>query len=349
MALYQHQGILEAVNKQVKNKYNVDGRLTAFIKKARQDKVDLALAPEYCCPLTIINDIIRDGDLRPLDGALWVLGGESITLPELKKLQIDYNDVATHIHFEENIKFDMGDFVDPLFYFFRGTHNGHSKLIVLVQFKTAHMGARDDPFERDHLVQGKTIYVLRNSPESVHFISLVCSEAMEFQTVLSTAVMSQLRWKTDTYLIYNPQMNPNPSHEHFRRFREFIFQAPRKEIITLNWHGDSKIQTKPLFPNKSARSSILIKSPDSEGITKRIKGNHKRGVYYFYGKKDHHIFVFNSLAHYYSLKITPADITEGVASRHLRDGPNNIQTYFLMNKMNWLKQMTKSATTTCRF
>ena len=53
-----------------------------------------------------------------------------------------------------------------LFYLFRGRHQGQDKLIVLVQFKTKHMGTRLTAMERDHLIEGKIIYILKNQGES---------------------------------------------------------------------------------------------------------------------------------------------------------------------------------------
>ncbi|WPQ63300.1 hypothetical protein SIO70_00285 [Chitinophaga sancti] len=327
--LYQHEGHLKADNSFIGNRDNVDSRLHAIFEKAIQTNTDFFLAPEYCCSWRVIVANLSDKNKWPAREKLWAIGCESITPEEILAFQQETESDEIHIHFEQEI-FNQGkSYVDPLVYLFRGVHDGRQKLIVLIQFKTAHMGPRAVPVERDNLIEGNSVYILRNGQTSVHFISLICSEAMNFPHTLDANTRTNILWEDATYLIFNPQMNPEPTHSEFCHFRKIVLESQRKEIITLNWHKDSTIsKNNPLLAHKSSRSSIVLKSIDFEGIYRRIKSNHKKGVYYFFQKIDKHLYILNGQPHCFHFQITPVHITENLGVQHLRDGPNNFQTFF---------------------
>ena len=141
LLLYQHKGDFFADGNRIGN---VDQNIaqTKFLKvleKARQDNSDLVLSPEYSCPVSIIKHIIATDDIQPLTNKIWVLGGESITKEELGHLS-DTNQENVLVHFEDDVLNTNKRYLDPLYYIFRGVHNGLNKLIVLIQFKTRHMG-----------------------------------------------------------------------------------------------------------------------------------------------------------------------------------------------------------------
>src|SRR5690606_16796664 len=139
--LYQHKGDFFADDNRIGN---VDQNIahTKFLnvlEKARQDNLDLVLSPEYSCPVSIITHILATEDIQPLTNKIWVLGGESITKEELGQLK-NANQENVLVHFENDVLNSNKRYLDPLYYIFRGVHNGVTKLIVLIQFKTRHMG-----------------------------------------------------------------------------------------------------------------------------------------------------------------------------------------------------------------
>src|SRR5690554_5284574 len=136
LLFYQHKGDFFANENRIGN---VDRNIahTKFLKilvKARQDNSDLMLSPEYSCPVSIITHIVATEDFQPLTNKIWVLGGESITKEELCQLN-DANQENVLVHFENDVLNSNKRYLDPLYYVFRGVHNGATKLIVLIQFK----------------------------------------------------------------------------------------------------------------------------------------------------------------------------------------------------------------------
>lgn len=337
LLLYQHQGNLTATNHFIGNRENVDARLSSFFGKAIETNSDLVLTPEYCCSWQVLYSIISDSNKWPGAEKLWIIGGESITIEELFKLKEQHTNSPINIHFEEDIANRNGNFVDPLIYLFKGKHKGADKLIMLIQFKTAHMGARAIPIERNNLIEGSTIYVIRNSANSIHLFSLICSEAMIFQNAFSNDIKEYLRWDDIPFLVFNPQMNPSPTHADFRNFRKFVIETERKEVISLNWQYDSTAMNSKLLNEGSSRSTILLRSTDYEQIIKHIKPNHEKGLYYFNAKANRHLFVFNSSPHCFQLQITPVYISERGLPQRLNDGPFNVRAFFF-NENNELHE-----------
>lgn len=330
--LYQHQGELAASAQRIHNQTDVTPALKAFISKALETNADLALAPEYCCPWTIVKDIIQEPDKWPQPGKLWVMGCESITLQELTVFQQTHHASDVHVHFEESVLTNNKNFMDPLVYLFRGTFQGQAKLIVLIQFKTWHMGVwSGGDMEANNLIMGQVIYVLKNSSESVHFFSLICSEAMNFQAELDTITTGKLQWHDKPYLIFNPQLNPDPTHPNFCDFRKFLFTTERKELITLNWSNTSTLLGPPLTRHNSSRSGFWLQAPSAEinlGKT-RVKQNHKAGIYYFSTGPQKHTFILNSSVHLFHINNWSVHITAGQPVQRRRQGPEAISIYAL--------------------
>ena len=136
--------------------------------------------------------------------------------------------------------------------------------------------------ERNNLIVGSRIYILRNSPDSIRFMTLICSEAMNFEDNLQPQVRQTLMWADLPYLVFNPQLNPAPADSRFTDFRKFIFQSDNKEIISLNWNNRSTIGHGKMITHGSSRSGIYIKSDEINTTDYgRVKKNHALGLYYF--------------------------------------------------------------------
>jgi hypothetical protein len=324
--LYQHQGALHADNIRIGNQNNVDTELGLFFEKSRSTACDLALTPEYSCTLSVLEDIISHPAKWPAVEKLWVIGCESMTKHQLTTLQATYNTGNIFVHYDNSVLNSNLNYLDPLIYLFRATHNGQQKLIVLLQFKTQHMGVWSGTVERDNLIQGKEIYILRNSTDSVYFFSLICSEAMNFQNELNQAKQGAIEWIDRPYLIYHPQLNPDPAHTNFSAFRKFVFRFSKKEIISLNWNNRTTYNNHPFLTFNTSRSGFYIQSDEINLAEQRIKHNHKHGLYYFYFGLKRHAFLFNSSPTIFHIAIPSVDIVNAMPQQIRREGPELIET-----------------------
>src|SRR5690606_8954816 len=100
------------------------------------------------CPKTIVDFIIDNVNCQPSQNKVWVLGGESINKSEIEELILKSNENVL-VHCEDVYSNSDKCYLDPLYYIFNGEHNGLSKLIVLIQFKTKHMGVWTGDEERN--------------------------------------------------------------------------------------------------------------------------------------------------------------------------------------------------------
>jgi hypothetical protein len=320
--LYQHEGELTASAVRIGNAGNATASLNSFFDKARTEDADLALTPEYCCPWENIEKIIRDETLWPNPTRLWVIGAESITIEQLTAFDDQYNQNNVIVAFDRTLLAETNNFFDPVVYLFRTTIQDVSKLFILIQFKTMPMSVWSGDVENSNIILGKKIYILRNATDSIHFMTLICSEAMNFYKSLSTDIKRDLGWTDLPYLIFNPQCNSSPAHKNFSDFRQNLFEQDKKELIGLNWHRNSIANGKTLIPNKSSRSGIYSKSPDipSQRI-ETTKQNHQKGLCYFTYKQHKYAFLLNSAIHISILHVPPVSIDQGVELQQARYGP----------------------------
>jgi hypothetical protein len=325
--LYQHEGSLHADNTRIGNHNNVNTELELFFEKSRLNGCDLALTPEYSCPLPVIENIIRDPAKWPAGEKLWAIGCESMTKQELTTLEATYNTGNVFVHYDTTVLSNQLNYVDPLIYIFRGMHRGQDKLIVLLQFKTMHMGIWGGGIvERNNLIQGNQIFILSNSPDSISFFSLICSEAMNFPDALQQNQQAIQGWIDNPFLIYNPQLNPNPTHQNFTSFRKFVFRFSKKEIISLNWNNKSKLGAANFMEYNTSRSGFYIQSDEIDLSPNRIKKNHKHGMYYFFYGTKKHAFLVNSSPTVYHVAMPPVDIVNGLGQQIRREGPELLET-----------------------
>lgn len=334
LLLYQHKGDFFADANRIGN---VDQNIahTKFLKvleKARQDNSDLVLSPEYSCPVSIITHIIAAKDIQPLKNKIWVLGGESITKDELDNLNYA-NQYNVLVHFESDVLNSNKTYLDPLYYIFRGLHNGINKLIVLIQFKTRHMGVWSGDVERNNLIEGNSIYIIKNSSTSVRLMSLLCSEAMNVRTNLSQQVKNDILWDDMPFLILHPQINPDPSHQSFVDFRKFILEAEKKEVISLNWGVNTFFNGNNWYSARgnTARSGVFFKTNELNYENTRVIRNHKKGLYFLHINKNKFVYYFNGTPELFHIENPPVHINEGVAAQQRREGPEVIEIYFFDN------------------
>lgn len=319
--LYQHQGLFEASGTRIGNKNDAFSQFAYFFQQAKAKNSDLVLTPEYSCPWKNILEIVNNEQLWPSTGKLWALGCESISKVELEKFQKDSSKQNVFAHWEQEDKASSKNFYDPLVYLFKGAHQGIEKLIVLVQFKTMHMGAWFSALERDHLIEGSIIWILKNQAQSHRFISIICSEAMNFSDKLTEQKMAAIGWHENAYYIYHPQANPDPTHSEFVHFRKFILGADRKELIALNWNTGTTYKGVKFIENGTSRSGIYTQSTELDLREPRIKKNHVNGLYYYSFGIKNHAFLFNSSSCIFLMSLTRIIIIGAAAPQARRDGP----------------------------
>lgn len=326
--LYQHEGILFANNERIGNTNNSDSQFLSSIKLAKESEADLFMTPEYSCPWSVIEHILDDDNLLPNNKKLWVIGSESISLDKLALFKNQVENDQIIFKYDVDISANGRHYVDPLVYIFRAKVDGNSKTIVLVQFKTLHMGVwGGGDIERDNIILGNKIYILKNKISSIHLFTMICSEAMNLRTALNEEVSEILDWEDKPYLILHPQFNPKPYHEDFIDFRRFVFNQDHKEILSLNWQLDSKVGAASLLPHKNARSGFYVRSNELNLNDSRVNKNHKKGLYYFNNTKGRHTYLLSSSPHLYLIENSPLKIAGGVEPQQRRDGPEVIKVY----------------------
>lgn len=328
--LYQHKGDFFANHNRIGNtdQNNAYLKFLKVLEKARKDNSDLLLSPEYSCPKSVIDYIIDNEEMQPTQNKVWVLGGESINLNELEELN-NANQDDVLIHYENEVFNTNKNYLDPLYYVFKGSHNGISKLIILIQFKTRHMGVWSDDVERNNLIEGNNIYIIKNSNTSVRLMSFICSEAMNVRADLNQHIKNEILWDDMPFLILNPQINPDPSHQNFVDFRRFILEAEKKEVISLNWGLDTFFNGHNWYSARgnTARSGVFFKTDELKHDNNRIIINHKKGLYFLHLSKNKFVYYFDGIPELFRIENPSVHINEGEAPQRRREGPEVTEIY----------------------
>lgn len=345
LLLYQHNGEFFANEERIGNRDSIPAT-TKFLKvigTAKEDNSDLVVSPEYSCPIDVIKHILENKLSQPEQNKIWALGGESISLKELNQLN-EFNNNEVFIHFENSILNTTKNFLDPLYYIFNGIHEGVAKLIVLIQFKTNHMGVwSGGHIEANNLIQGNNIYIIKNSNTSTRLVSFICSEAMNVPNDLSDDIKDTILWNDMPFLVLNPQINPDPSHQSFINFRRFILERDKKEVISLNWGKNSSYNGSRWYPNdkNTARSGIFFKTKESDldYTNQKILGNHNKGMYFLHLNRNKYVYYLEGYLDLFRIENKPVDISNGVAAQQRREGPE-IKNVFIFNEDIELVELT---------
>lgn len=293
--LFQHSGVFYADANRFGNEHDCTNVFIEFLRLAKDHQTSIAVTPEYSCPWKAVRWILSTEDNWPALSKLWALGCESITPNELRQLREEQGENII-IHFdEEALHRGVNHLVNPLCYFFmvREDATDVQKLVMLVQFKTEHMGVWTNDIEQERYIPGNEIYVIRNNPGSIALFTIICSEADNFQ--ISDEFKKQLdyRWDGNSFIILNIQMNPNPSAQFFTAFRNSILEYSNKDIITLNWSSESrKLNGQNLIPYSKSSISYLSGDMEFTDETKFIN-NHINGLYYTNRQQKRHVYFLN--------------------------------------------------------
>lgn len=299
-SLLQHKGTFHCGDTFFGNQADETKKFISFFQAARDNNSNLVVTPEYSCPWNAIVHLLESTETAPNIGSLWVIGCESISVVRIREIQDQYSgENNIEILFNDEIEAgNVGVLLDPCCYMFKAQNpEGIEKLIVLVQFKTQHMGVWESDLEQQKLISGEHIYILRNNPDSINLLTIICSDALVFN---GAAISAQHpgRWENLPYIILSIQMNPKPAHQGFRNFRDGILRLNNKDVISLNWSSESQASFSTTFFNRFSKSNITIctdhiknESRDEQNL---IKSNHDKGLYYALIKPNRHTFYFSA-------------------------------------------------------
>lgn len=340
--LYQHKGVFYADNSRIGNN-DQEVSSTKFINvltKAKEENISLVLSPEYSCPKSVIDELIANPELQPSQQKLWALGGESLNKEQLNYFK-NFENENIHIHFEDCYSNSDKNYVDPLYYIFKGQHHGIDKLIILIQFKTRHMGGlRSSQLEADNLIEGNDIYIIKNSNNSIRLMSFICSEAINFNATYTNDLKENHSWTDSPFLIISLQYNPYPSYTDFIAFKRFVLDRDKRELITLNWGIDTLNPNGSHFfsETNSPRSAIYFKTTDEDldHSPNKIISNHKRGLYFLQILRTKRVYILNGKIELFKIFNKPVSIDDGQNAQQRREGPTIGEIYTLDENLELL-------------
>jgi len=293
--LYQHKGTFLVKDTSFGNDTDCSAQFNSFLNLAKSENVSLALTPEYSCPWESIDLVLSNEERWPNEGKLWAICCESITPDEIKEfLEKFETDNIIVIADTPALSNGNGVLLDPLCYIFRVEVGGVNKLLVIIQFKTQHMGVWENNVEQEKYIWGNDIFVLRNSVDSIYLFTMICSEAIEFKIDDSFKQQLDNRWNHNPYIILNPQMNPKPSHDGFKNFRNSILKYDLKDIISINWGSGTRCSEVSGSFIPFSKSSVIVKSDQVDYANEdNFVNNHIKGLYYVLRKPNIQINYLN--------------------------------------------------------
>jgi hypothetical protein len=330
LLIAQPTGTIEANDQFIRNQ----DRATAFAKHreflnlAQRNAVELAVTPEYSCPWEVVRAILAERCL-PHPGNIWVLGCESISPESLCALKSAYPEILwVHEPVHSSV---THTFLDPVCYILNALdRNAQIVPLVVIQFKTQHMAEHEDNIERDHLIEGTTRYILRNTRASVHLATLICSDTLNFNR------HDLIDHDTAPYLIIHPQLVSKPYHTSFTQYRydAFLAGGDNYEVLCVNWAKGFRIFGSNAQSPFGA-SGLYTKSSQLDLQDTTIASNHRKGLYYSRWQSHvSHIYLFNYAETVFCLQNTkPSQLgVEPVLRR--RTGPSMLHIFTWDNEIH---------------
>ena len=205
---------------------------SGFLFSAAQTLSDLAVAPEYCVPWTVVEEIVA-GQYRPPQGAIWVLGCESIAPADFQSLAQQFNATGNCLFYHEPLDARQAAqrrYVDPLIYiFWTLNERGEEVLFLLAQLKT--VACRDyRDIEQTSLCLGSKVYAFNRGINKMSLVTIICSDAFDFTEHINAI-------HTNCLLIHI-QLNPKPAHTDYAAYRTRLCSVGTNshvELLCLNW------------------------------------------------------------------------------------------------------------------
>ncbi len=316
---------------QMANRPRAIAKFTRFFTMATQKESALVLAPEYSCPTPALTHALTE-QLLPAEQNIWIIGGESIKAAELQAMMAAYPDVSWIT--ESNLitaNLDNEHFFNPVYHIFKTKRKADDSLrtVVVVQFKTHHLGGIALRWERDHFIPGTTIYILQNKKAATRLVTLNCADI--FNPLLD--LPNNLEHYTAVpYLIIHLQLNTAPNNINYRRYRGDGYSNVNTnlEFICLNWAW--KLSLGELVNwNQYGGSAIYMKVGESKEVDTndpRMVNNDLKGLYYTRWKERRaDVYYFNYAEHVFELRKEKTMQTDAIAAVSTRSGPEMIHCY----------------------
>lgn len=293
--LLQPTGVIEANELRIGHADREHGHAlcSGFLDSAVHQHADLVVAPEYCVPWTVVEEIVA-GRYRPPQGAIWVLGCESISPSDLQDLGHRFQAADHCVFLHEQVdprQAVQRRYVDTLLYvFWAHDQNGQSVLVLLAQFKT--VACRDSlDVEQTSLCLGQAVYVFNRAVGNMCLASIICSDAFDF-----TEHVDHLH--TNCLLIHI-QLNPKPAHADYASYRTRLCSVGSNshvELLCLNWAQNVKeVKGGGRFSewNNVAGSAWYAPPAKFSADDGLIDALHRGGLYYCLLDQRWHAFFLN--------------------------------------------------------
>jgi hypothetical protein len=298
-----------------------------FFRCAVDKSAQLAVVPEYCCPWDSLIAATNE-QITPSNGAIWVVGCESITLAELDNIRSNALPGVAIIYDAP----DAGtkQFLDPVAFVFQSTRNtGEAVVVILVQFKTAPMADPHGRLEPDNLICGRILYRFQNEAEqSIRMITLLCSDALALANPENHQVNGEIG-QISPLLLLHLQLNAKPRDIVYTQYRYRLLQNQmEREIFVANWAAGTKIrESGNIIDIPEGMSALFFQSDDLRCDEQRFASNHKHGAYPTYiGSCRSYAYFFNFESLLFYFRSTKVSQISALAHERARTGLEMLQT-----------------------
>jgi hypothetical protein len=294
----------------------------AFLAMAAQRGDQLVVTPEYYLPVISLAQAAKGGPF-PAEGALWVLGCESMTPARLASFKEDCAGHCDVIYEVDPAPAVQGNYFDPVAYcFITRDADKNFKRVVLFQFKTA--PSRDDHgFENKQLRCGRAIYRFQGKDGYIKLSTIICSDALDLGEDLDANKML-----SDRAILIHIQLNPKPKHTDYRRYRNDVFRrspdSTNCDIICLNWAQNVVQHDSPAHANawkNESGSAWYLPERRCSVKDNEVVNNEAKGLYYTWlDKQRRHVLHFHYDESVFELTV-PKVMQDGPAVHDVLIGP----------------------------
>jgi hypothetical protein len=297
-------------------------RADAFLAMATERGDQLVVTPEYFLPLSSLAKAVKGGSF-PAEGALWVLGCESMTPAHLASFKADCAGHCDVIYEEDPAPAVQGSYFDPVAYCFV-THDAENTLkrVVLFQFKTA--PSRDEHgFENKRLRCGRAVYRFQGKSGLIKLSTIICSDALDLGEDADAN-----KKLSDRAILIHIQLNPKPKQTDYRRYRNEVFRRSPAltdcDIVCLNWAQNVVLHSTPdgepeKWKNESG-SAWYVPQRRCSVKNDEVANNEAKGLYYTWHEKKRHVLHFHYEEAVFALTV-PKVLQDGAAVHDVLVGP----------------------------
>lgn len=248
-------------------------QIEEFLKSARKEGIDLAIAPEASVPWETAQKLLEGKLNPPRKGKLWFLGMEGISLDDFEEILSEWQKRENIVLIKPGIGNEKKH-VNTAIYFFTAETG---KLVIVIQAKTGAM--KDVSFEQEQndLSAGNEIFLVDlNGAEAAQNAAagMICADIFHINDV---DFCGNFHGKTP--LILHIQMNPKPYYKEMVRFRNTYFgdsEIKCSQMITANWGRYTSIRQEGSPPDEKSKGY----SDSGSTVYMDLRLNH--GIYEFH-------------------------------------------------------------------